>query len=224
MSSCRALRGEDFNATSSIGGAIAFVANAIALLALRRSGREASDCVSPRDGLRRPRGRERLKKSEHPNPAGQYRHMPGRRGTPGLREREPAVHRGHRFRRRNVIVRGVGAATRDPVRVRRFGGARKDRAGVGSRSGPGRRRWWGVAVLSGPRSPVWLCSQTVRPRPANARWLFGGIVRRIVPTCSTLGSAKLMMSSCTPAAWKAAMRFSSVSAVPIRPYEATSPG
>jgi MFS transporter, DHA2 family, multidrug resistance protein len=42
---------EGFNVTSSIGGAIAFVATAIALLALRRSGREVSDGASPRDGL-----------------------------------------------------------------------------------------------------------------------------------------------------------------------------
>jgi MFS transporter, DHA2 family, multidrug resistance protein len=42
---------EGFNVTSSNGGAIAFVATAIALLALRRSGREASDGVSPRDEL-----------------------------------------------------------------------------------------------------------------------------------------------------------------------------
>jgi MFS transporter, DHA2 family, multidrug resistance protein len=44
---------EAFNVTSSIGGAIAFVATAVALLALRRSGREASGGGSPRDGPRR---------------------------------------------------------------------------------------------------------------------------------------------------------------------------
>ncbi|MGA7049970.1 MAG: DHA2 family efflux MFS transporter permease subunit [Mycobacterium sp.] len=43
---------EGFNVTSSIGGAIAFVATAIALLALRRSGREAGDGIPPWDGQR----------------------------------------------------------------------------------------------------------------------------------------------------------------------------
>jgi hypothetical protein len=103
-----------------LAGAIAFVATAIALLALRRSGREARDGVSPRDGLRRVPRTLAAEKVGISEPGGVNIDIcqASSRNT-GLREREPAVHRGHRFGRRNAIVRG-GAATRDPVRVRRF--------------------------------------------------------------------------------------------------------